>query len=105
MWRKCRTSQDSYAWEKSIIVHDTNGIFHNLPQHLSVMRYHSLIVERESLPSCLTITATTGKTLESGEIMGIRHKIYPIYGVQFHPESFATEAGKEMLTNFIIPKN
>lgn len=83
----------------SVITHDKKGIFAGLPQHLEVMRYHSLIVEKESLPDCLAITATT---TDSGEIMGIRHKTYLIEGIQFHPESFATEAGKKMLENFLL---
>jgi anthranilate synthase component II len=81
----------------SIITHDEKGIFAGLPQDLEVMRYHSLIVEKKSLPECLTITATTGD-----EIMGIRHRAYPIEGIQFHPESFATEAGKKMIENFLM---
>ena len=80
----------------SIINHDSLGVFKNLPQNLEVMRYHSLIVKKENLPSCLKITATTGT-----EIMGLRHTRYPIEGVQFHPESFATEAGSQMLRNFL----
>ena len=80
----------------SLITHDSQGVFKNLPQNLEVMRYHSLIVKKENLPSCLKITATTGT-----EIMGLRHTQYPIEGVQFHPESFATEAGSQMLRNFL----
>ena len=62
------------------------------------MRYHSLVVEEKSLPTDLVITA---KAQDSGEIMGLRHAKYPIEGVQFHPESFATQGGKEMLENFL----
>ncbi|MBT3261658.1 aminodeoxychorismate/anthranilate synthase component II [bacterium] len=80
----------------SIINHDSLGVFKNLPQNLEVMRYHSLIVKKENLPSCLKITATAGT-----DIMGLRHTRYPIEGVQFHPESFATEAGSQMLRNFL----
>jgi len=83
----------------SIIRHDGKGIFISLPQDLEVMRYHSLIVAKGSLPDCLEVTATAGD-----EIMGIRHKEYPIEGIQFHPESFATEAGKTMLENFLLGK-
>ena len=61
-------------------------------------RYHSLIVERESLPDCLEVTAWT----EEGEIMGLRHKEYPIEGVQYHPESIMTEDGKQLLKEFIL---
>lgn len=88
----------------SIIVHDGKGVFHNLPQNLEVMRYHSLIAERETLPPILEITAEVEKENGKGEIMGLRHKKYPIEGIQFHPESFATEGGKRMLTNFLFQK-
>lgn len=81
----------------SIIKHDGQGIFHQLPQDLEVMRYHSLIAEKETLPKVLKITAEA-----DGEIMGLRHKIYPIEGIQFHPESFATEGGKKILSNFLF---
>lgn len=83
----------------SIINHDGKGIFKGLPQELEVMRYHSLIVEKETLPKVLEITAQA-----DGEIMGLRHKKYPIEGIQFHPESFATEGGKEILANFLFQK-
>lgn len=83
----------------SIISHDEKGVFASLPQDLEVMRYHSLIVEQDSLPECLKITSTAKDT---NEIMGLRHKTYPIEGIQFHPESFATEAGKQMLENFLF---
>ena len=83
----------------SLIKHDGRGIFKNLPQNLEVMRYHSLIAEKSSLPKTLKITALSQDTKE---IMGLRHKKYPIEGVQFHPESFATEGGKSMLSNFLF---
>lgn len=82
----------------STIEHDGNGVFTGLPQKLEVMRYHSLIVEKETLPKCLTVTALSSDTKE---IMGLRHTEYPIEGIQFHPESFATEGGKQLLANFI----
>lgn len=85
----------------STIEHDGKGIFAGLPQKLEVMRYHSLIVEKETMPKNLIITATS---LDSGEVMGLRHTKYPIEGIQFHPESFATEGGKQMLANFIERK-
>lgn len=85
----------------SEIVHDGMGVFKGLPQNIEVMRYHSLIAEKKSLPDCLKITATSSDT---NEIMGLRHKKYPIEGVQFHPESFATEGGKLLLTNFLMTK-
>lgn len=81
----------------SIITHDGKGVFKGLPQGLEVMRYHSLIAEKKSLSKDLKITAEA-----KGEIMGLRHKKYPIEGIQFHPESFATEGGKRILTNFLF---
>jgi para-aminobenzoate synthetase component 2 len=81
----------------SQIKHDGKTIFEGLPNPLTATRYHSLIVERESLPDVLEISAET----EEGEIMGLRHKHFPIEGVQFHPESIITEQGKELLANFL----
>jgi anthranilate synthase/aminodeoxychorismate synthase-like glutamine amidotransferase len=83
----------------SIISHDGKGIFKTLPQNLEAMRYHSLIVSDKNFPSTFEISAVAKGT---GEIMGIRHKTLPLEGVQFHPESFATEAGKQMLENFLF---
>lgn len=83
----------------SVIEHDGKGVFSGLPQGIEVMRYHSLVAEKESLPECLIITATVQST---GEVMGLRHREYPIEGVQFHPESFASEGGKMLLSNFIL---
>ncbi len=82
----------------SMIEHDGAGVFKGLPQNIDVMRYHSLIADKQSLPACLTVTATAK---DSGEIMGLRHTEYPIEGIQFHPESFATQGGKQILENFI----
>jgi len=82
----------------SAIEHNQKNIFKGLPQNLEVMRYHSLIVDPESIPNCLSVTAK----IKDGKIMGLRHKDYPIEGVQFHPESFATEGGRQMLANFIF---
>ncbi|URN96006.1 MAG: aminodeoxychorismate/anthranilate synthase component II [Candidatus Pristimantibacillus lignocellulolyticus] len=81
----------------SQILHDGKGLFDGLPSPFTATRYHSLIVRRESLPDCLEITAQT----EAGEIMGLRHKEYPIEGLQFHPESIITEHGLRMLSNFL----
>lgn len=81
----------------SPINHNGKDVFQGLPQRFLATRYHSLLVERSSLPDCLEITADT----DEGEIMGLRHKTLPIWGVQFHPESLATQYGKEMLTNFL----
>ncbi|MCP4624247.1 MAG: aminodeoxychorismate/anthranilate synthase component II [bacterium] len=82
----------------SRIFHDGHSIFHDLTNPFEAVRYHSLIVERESLPDCLEISAWT----EQGEIMGLRHRQHRIEGVQFHPESILTEAGKNLLQNFSI---
>jgi len=81
----------------SEIRHDGKTIFQGLPNPFPATRYHSLIVERESLPSCLEISASTS----GGLIMGLRHKDLKVEGVQFHPESVLTEAGKQLLGNFL----
>jgi para-aminobenzoate synthetase component II len=83
--------------KRSTIYHNNQGIFQGLHSPLKVTRYHSLLVERETLPLCFEITAET----EDGLMMGIRHKDYAIEGVQFHPESIATEAGKQMMRQFL----
>lgn len=85
----------------STIEHDGGGVFKGLPQLIEVMRYHSLVADKQTLPECLKITALS---CDTREIMGLRHKNYPIEGIQFHPESFATEGGKRMLTNFLFQK-
>lgn len=83
------------------ITHTEKGLFIGLPQPLSVMRYHSLIADKASLPDCLAVTAELVK--EGIEyIMAVQHREYPIYGIQFHPESYATEAGKEIITHFLL---
>ncbi len=82
----------------SPVYHDGKGVFTGLPNPFNGMRYHSLIVERESLPECLEISAWT----EEEEIMGLRHKELDVEGVQFHPESIMTPAGITLLKNFII---
>jgi len=101
----------------SAIDHDGKGVFRNLPQSLEVMRYHSLIVKPESLPDCLEVTSRVSSAISNetdnsefmetkngaGEIMAIRHKEFPLEGIQFHPESFGTEGGMKMLENFIYP--
>jgi anthranilate synthase component II len=81
----------------SLIFHNNAGVFRGLPNPFTATRYHSLVVERESLPDCLEITAWT----EDGEIMGVRHKTLPIEGVQFHPESILSEHGHKLLENFL----
>ena len=96
----------------SAIRHDGAGIYNDLPQELEIMRYHSLMVKADTLPDCLTVTAVVANhnhtelslaesALAGDEIMGLQHKEYPIQGVQFHPESFATEGAKRLLTNFL----
>ncbi len=88
----------------SPINHKGTGVFNNIPDQLEVMRYHSLIADASSLPDCLEVTATVGDSTAAGEfeIMGVRHKELPIEGIQFHPESFATEGGKELIRNFLL---
>ena len=81
----------------SRIRHDGVGIYRDLPQPFDVGRYHSLILERETLPDCLAVTAET----EGGIIMGVRHKEYDVEGVQFHPESILTPEGRTLLGNFL----
>ena len=99
----------------SPINHNQEGVFANTPNQLEVMRYHSLIAEAETLPECLDVTAAVGELtadkftdrdqLKAGgafEIMGVKHRDFPIHGIQFHPESFATEGGKELVKNFLF---
>lgn len=81
----------------SEIHHDGKGVFQNLPERFTATRYHSLIVERKSMPKELTITAET----KDGIVMGVRHKQHKMEGVQFHPESVLTECGKQLLKNFL----
>ena len=81
----------------SPIRHDGQGLYAGLPENLEVGRYHSLIIERESLPACLAVTAE----LEDGTIMGVRHKEYAIEGIQFHPESILTPDGEKLMRNFL----
>ena len=97
----------------SSIRHDGAGVYQGLPQEIEIMRYHSLMVKADTLPDCLAVTAVvannahaefslTESALAGEEIMGLQHKDYPILGVQFHPESFATEGAKRLLTNFLL---
>jgi anthranilate synthase component II len=81
----------------SLITHDGKGVFKGLPNPFRATRYHSLVIKKETLPAVLEVTAQS----EDGEIMGVRHKTLPVEGVQFHPESILTEAGKPLLKNFI----
>jgi len=88
----------------SMIAHDGRGAFAGLPNPFQATRYHSLVVERASLPDCLEITATTDDGAGGQEIMGLRHKTLAVEGVQFHPESFLTLVGKDLLKNFLTRK-
>ena len=81
----------------SPMLHRGEGLFKGLPSPFDATRYHSLIMERKTLPSCLTITAETAE----GEIMGVQHVDHPVHGVQFHPESILTQHGKALLQNFL----
>jgi len=81
----------------SQIFHKATGVFDGIPVPFKATRYHSLIIERSSCPQCLEITAET----DDGLIMGVKHREFPVYGVQFHPEAILTENGKKLLSNFI----
>ncbi|MDX2185338.1 MAG: aminodeoxychorismate/anthranilate synthase component II [Opitutaceae bacterium] len=81
----------------SPILHRNTDVFNGMPQGFAATRYHSLLVERATLPDCLEITAETAE----GEIMGLRHRTLPVWGVQFHPESIATDGGMRILENFL----
>jgi len=83
--------------KSSLIYHNSQGVLAGLPNPFSAIRYHSLMVQRDGLPDCLEVSAWT----DDGEIMGLRHRQYPVEGVQFHPESFMTEVGKDVLRNFL----
>ncbi len=86
----------------SPIRHDGRTLFADLPNPFEATRYHSLLIERESLPACLAVSAETAE----GEIMGVRHQSHPVEGVQFHPESILTRPGKALLRNFLAqPKS
>jgi len=84
----------------SVITTDQQGVFADLPKQFTVNRYHSLVIDKTTIPDCLKITATS----EDGEIQGVRHKTLAVEGVQFHPESILTEHGHAMLKNFLEQK-
>ncbi|MFW6056015.1 MAG: anthranilate synthase component II [Chloroflexota bacterium] len=92
-----RRAEEIKHGKASLIHHNGTGLFDGLPSPFSAIRYHSLVVEPESLPDCLDVTAKT----DEGTIMGLRHTSHPVVGVQFHPESFMTEWGKNVLHNFV----
>lgn len=81
----------------SLVSHGSTGLFEGLPMPLEVMRYHSLIVARDSVPACLNITAQT----DDGLVMAVQHRDWPLWGVQFHPESIGTPQGSSLLSNFL----
>ncbi len=83
--------------KRSAVTHDGTGIFKNIEGQINVTRYHSLTIDPDTLPDCLHVAATT----RDGMIMGLAHKEHPVHGVQFHPESIASEMGHEMLANFL----
>ena len=90
-------AQELMHGKVSPVYHNNGGVFANLPNPVTCTRYHSLAVERASLPDCLEVSAWT----QDGEIMGLRHKEYAVEGVQFHPEALLTEHGHDMLANFL----
>jgi len=81
----------------SLVYHDGRGVFRGLPSPMEAARYHSLAILEDSFPSCLEVSARTG----DGLIMGVRHRVYPVEGIQFHPESFMTPHGLRLLENFL----
>ena len=81
----------------SLIKHNGKDLFAGMPNPFPATRYHSLVIQRDSVPDCLEVTAET----EEGEVMGVRHKQHPIWGVQFHPESILTQNGRQILKNFL----
>ena len=81
----------------SMIKHDGEDLFEGMPNPFAATRYHSLVIQRDTLPDCIEVTAET----DEGEVMGIRHKEFPIWGVQFHPESILTESGRTIMKNFL----
>ena len=85
----------------SLIHHEGTGVFAGLPQPFEATRYHSLIVPQESIPDCLQVTAWVDELNHGYEVMGLQHREYPVHGVQFHPESFLTGRGHDLLRNFL----
>ena len=85
-----------------MIHHSNSGVFHGLPDPFEATRYHSLVIEKDSLPECLEMTAwTEDSSVGVDEIMGVRHRSLPVEGVQFHPESILTGCGHDLLQNFL----
>jgi anthranilate synthase component 2 len=96
-----RRAREVMHGKTSLIHHNDRGVFRGLPQPFEATRYHSLVVAREDLPDCLEVTAWTERDGELDEIMGLKHREYPMEGVQFHPESIRTPAGHDLLRNFL----
>ena len=94
-------AQTQMHGKTSLMTTDQQGVFADLPRQFTINRYHSLAIDRATLPACLQVTAWT----DDGEIMGVRHTNLPIEGVQFHPESILTEHGHAMLKNFLEPRS
>ena len=90
-------AKELYHGKSSLITHNKTGIFKDIPSPLKVARYHSLAIIEDTLPDCLHVTAMT----DDGEIMGVKHKEYPVYGLQFHPESIITDHGMDIIRNFM----
>ncbi len=93
--RRARTLKHG---KTSLIEHDGRGVLKNLPNPLEVVRYHSLVVDDKNLPDCLEVTA---RSMDDKEIMGLKHKKFPVYGLQFHPESILTKEGIRIIENFL----
>jgi anthranilate synthase component 2 len=91
------TAEQALALKPQAVLLSPGGVFKDVPSPFAATRYHSLAIDRASLPNTLEVTAWT----DDGEIMGVQHKDRPMYGVQFHPESIATQYGHEMLANFL----
>jgi anthranilate synthase component 2 len=90
----------------SMIHHNDKGVFHGLENPFEATRYHSLVIDQATLPSCLEMTAwTNNEAGEMDEIMGVKHREHPVEGVQFHPESILTKQGHDLLRNFLLLKN
>ncbi len=92
-----RRADEIMHGKASLVHHNGTGLFEGVPNPFSAIRYHSLVVARDGLPECLEVTAWTA----DGTVMGLRHRTYPVVSVQFHPESFMTECGRNVLANFV----
>lgn len=90
-------AKELFHGKQSLVTHEKTGLFYGISSPVKVARYHSLAVQKADLPQCLRVTAETA----DGEIMAVRHKEYPVFGLQFHPESIYTQHGKRMIENFV----